>query len=225
MLKYFQTTTLILAWCFILSVVWSGLVWKWVTLRSRVMPVMPKTSGALRSRLLLPALVIAPLALAGFYHGLGLNLLYPIHAFASSGELLMAAIIPALVLVLSSGLFTTLRDSIRMDFMHWRCRPFSLTLVAYGYSLPGRLRRLVLLRSLVRGWNQCLPWLFGELIIVEAVFNAPGLGLDCWNLAKMKEYSGLLQSLIWLTALYGVCAFLSAMVSGWIGRRLKSYGG
>ena len=39
----------------------------------------------------------------------------------------------------------------------------------------------------------------GELIVVETVFNAPGLGLDAWHLARTRDLEGLATTIGWLT--------------------------
>jgi ABC-type dipeptide/oligopeptide/nickel transport system permease component len=109
------------------------------------------------------------------------------------------------------------------EVRHWRQKPFVALTLAKGGTESMALRKLVILKSLAEGWSQCLPWLFGELIIVEAMFNAPGLGLDTWNMAKMRNMEGLFQSLLWLGGIYLLSFWLTVRWNRWIGNRLEGY--
>lgn len=222
MLKYFQTTTLILAWCFALTLIWAFVAYR-RTARSST-PRNPRASTAALAGIIAPALVIGPLALVLAFRALGINLLFPVHFFAELQTLLAAALAPALVLVLSSGLAGSLTRQIRREYSYWEAKTFALMTRAVGRRTEDALRRLVLIKSLCGAWSQCLPWLFGELIIVETVFNAPGLGLDAWHLARARDLTGLGETIAWLAVLYGSCVLLTAGVNRWIGRRLESYG-
>jgi ABC-type dipeptide/oligopeptide/nickel transport system permease component len=217
MFKYFQTTTLILVWCFLLTSLWALLVFYWTSLRTSKNP-SPASSTAL-----LPGMVLAPLLLTGGYHLLGLNLLFPIHFFAEWHRIVIAAFVPALVLILASGLFGTIHSGIRFEYNYWSQKSFATVATSIGQSLPKALRRLVVFKTLAGAWSRCLPWLFGELIVIEAIFNAPGLGLDAWEMAKTRNIEGLALSIFWLSLLYLACVGISAAINRWIGRRLSSY--
>jgi ABC-type dipeptide/oligopeptide/nickel transport system permease component len=219
-LKYLQTTTLILAWCAALSLVLSVAVYAMAAHRHER---LGKGKAPLAG-VILPALVVAPLALAAAFKLLGWNLLFPVHFFADWTTLLEAALAPALVLVLSSGLAGSLWRLTHREYAHWRGKTFALMATATGQRPEAALRRLVLAKSLCTAWAQCLPWLFGELIIVEAVFNAPGLGLDAWQLAKVRDLAGLGEAILWLAGLYAIAVALTASVNHWLGRRLETYG-
>ena len=217
MYKYFQTTTLILVWCFLLTSLWAVVVFYWTSRRTSAVST-PSNSAAL-----LPGLILAPLILTISFHVLGINLLFPVHFFADWQTLVSAAIVPAIVLILASGLFGNILRSVRFEYGYWRGKSFAIVATAVGQSLPKALRRLVLLKSLAGAWSQCLPWLFGELIVVEAIFNAPGLGLDAWEMAKTRNLEGLAVAIFWLSILYAVCIGLSAATNRWIGKRLATY--
>lgn len=220
MLKYLQTTTLILAWCAVLSLVLGVATYKIAAIRHE----RRGNGKAPLAGVILPALVVAPLALVVAFKGLGLNLLFPVHFFSDWAALAQAALAPSLVLVLSSGLAGSLWRLTHREYGHWRGKTFALMAAATGQKPATAIRRLVLAKSLCSAWSQCLPWLFGELIIVEAVFNAPGLGLDAWQLAKVRDLAGLTEAIAWLAALYAVAVGLTALVNRWLGRRLESYG-
>lgn len=220
MLKYLQTTTLILAWCAALSVVLSVSIYVFAAYRhERRGRGRTPFAGAI-----LPALVVAPLGLALAFKVLGVNLLFPVHFFADWRQLARAALAPAVVLVLSSGLAGSLWRLTHREYAHWRGKTFALMATATGQRPETALRRLVLAKSLCAAWAQALPWLFGELIIVEAVFNAPGLGLDAWQLARVRDLGGLGEAILWLAGLYAIAVTVTATVNYWLGRRLESYG-
>ncbi len=218
MLKYAQTTTLILLWCFVLSLVWSAALYARLAWRKPA-PARSDVAGAA----ILPALVVGPLLLVLGFRVIHVNLLFPVHFFADFETLAVAALVPALVLVLASGLAGTLRRGIATEYAHWAGKPFATVALAIGRSPHSALRRLVLAKALAGGWSQCLPWLFGELVIVETVFNAPGLGLDAWHLAKQRDLSGLATTVGWLAAMYIVCVAMTAALNAWLGKRLESY--
>lgn len=225
MLKYLATTTLILLWCLALSLGWAALVYAVVGRDGRARGA---ESGGRAARgsyagLIVPALVAAPLAVVlGFR--LGVSLLYPVVLFADAGALVRAALPPALVLVLASGLGGSLARQVARETRHWRAKPFALSALATGQSPARLLRRLVLVKALAGAWSRCLPWLFGELVVVEAVFNAPGLGLDAWHAARVQDLAGLAVTVAQLAALYAVCVGAAALTQRRLGRRLESYG-
>ena len=226
MLKYFETTTLILAWCFALTLAWGVLVY-WRAARRQGCPSSHRSEreGARAlAGITVPALVVGPVALVGAFHLAGINLLFPVRFFVDFMRLAAAAVAPAAVLVISSGLGGHLLRQVAREHTHWRGRPFVLMAQALGQSSNSALRRLVLVKSLCGAWNQCLPWLFGELVIVECIFNAPGLGLDAWHAARIRDFGGLAEAMIWLAGLYLVAAAVQAWTSAWIGRRLETYG-
>jgi len=173
--------------------------------------------------LILPALAFAPVLLVGAYRVFNINLLFPVHFFASFDELLLDALTPALVLIAASGLGGQIRALTAAEYEHWRVKAFARAALAYGMAPQRVLRRLVIIKVMTRAWSRCLPWLFGELMIVEAVFNAPGLGLDAWNLARTRQLAELAVSLGWLAGLYGFCLIVTAWAHAWLGRRLESY--
>ncbi|MEZ4740952.1 MAG: hypothetical protein R3B45_00640 [Bdellovibrionota bacterium] len=170
-----------------------------------------------------PALVVSAILLVFFYKNFGINLLFPLHFFASKVQLIAIAFIPALVLTFSCGLLFGLVQSIKFEYAYWLSKPFAIVMLATGQNINFKLRRLILLKSLSQTWNQCLPWLFGELIVVESVFNAPGLGLDAWHLAKVRDFVALLEVIFWLVLLYIFCRLIAHTISSRVGLKLTGY--
>lgn len=234
MLKYFETTALILLASVLLSVLWGAMVFSWTSRSGRVNRRPGDVSGdaaargfspqaAGRAGVISPALLVAPLLLGGTYHLVGWNLLFPVHFTSSFSDLALCALAPAFVLLLASGLLGTIARHIPAAYAAWSRKTFVLMTVSYGGQPRRALRRIVLLGALCRAWSQSLPGLFGELIVVECVFNAPGLGLDAWHEARVRHWSGLFEALFWLAGLYTAAVLLSALFATWLGRRLESY--
>jgi ABC-type dipeptide/oligopeptide/nickel transport system permease component len=123
----------------------------------------------------------------------------------------------------ASGLAGQLARSVSSELQFWRAKTFATVALAVGRDPHRELRRLVVTKALAGSLSRCLPWLFGELVVVEAVFNAPGLGLDAWHLARTRDLAALAADVGWLTALYVMCAAATAVVHRWIGRRLDTY--
>ena len=220
MLKPCETTILILAWCLLLGLCWTAVVFGYLCRSQKA----PSTSiDSLGRGVIIPALVIAPVTLLIAFRYAGINLLFPIEIFASATELFTAALAPAVVLFLVSGLAGALLRQLRLEHNHWQRQPFALAAVAYGHDKNKAVRRIVLLRGFVTAWAQCLPWLYGELIIVEAVFNAPGLGLSAWHMARAHDHMGLLSTVGFLILLYALSVAVTAWGNSWLGRRLESY--
>jgi ABC-type dipeptide/oligopeptide/nickel transport system permease component len=172
----------------------------------------------------MPALVVAPLALLGAFRMLSVNLLFPVALFSTTSELIAAACAPALVLFVASGLARGLAREISREYAYWRRQPCAYTALACGQPVAAALRRLVIWKSVTAAWAESLPWLYGELVVVEAVFNAPGLGLGAWHMARMRDAAGLGECVGLLVAFYGLMVVLAAVVNQRLGRRLASYG-
>jgi ABC-type dipeptide/oligopeptide/nickel transport system permease component len=170
-----------------------------------------------------PALLVAPLVLIFSHDLLGLNLIFPVHLTADFHQVLFAAMTPALVLLLACGILGQVTRQIPATYAEWSRKSFVTMTKSYGGTPRKALWRIVIGQVLSRAWSQCLPWFFGELIVVECVFNAPGLGLDAWHEARVRHWIGLFEALIWLASLYGLAVVLSALFSKWLGKRLESY--
>ena len=220
MLRTCETTLLILAWCLILATLWTAACF-WYACRRE--PPRFATIPSMGRGMILPALVAAPLTLLTAHRLLGINLLFPVAMFAAPHELALAALAPAAVLFVASGLASLMRQQMLLEFAHWQNQPFALTAQAYGQSRIQAIARLVILKVFLRCWAQCLPWIYGELIVIESVFNAPGLGLDAWHMARARDHQGVLSALSLLILFYLVSAKLISLGSSWLGRRLESY--
>lgn len=217
MLRYLETSCVILAWCVVLSLLVATLTFSWLHLRHGRL-------GALR--LLIahqPSLIIGSVLIVIFYHSLGWVLFFPVHMMADRSEIIFKGLIPALVLLLASGLLRQLILTMSMEYRSWSKKSFLLTAKAYSLHSWRVLAKVVLWRSLLVSWGYSLPWLFGELIVVESLFNAPGLGLDIWTQARQREIPAMLTSLGLLSAIYLCFAYTQHSMNQWLGRRLEGY--
>lgn len=219
MLGYLSTTAMILLWCALFTAARAYGSYQLASRPGRI----PGRARPLGQTLVVPALVAGPVLVVVAYKFLAVNLHVPIGFFATPIEMLLATAAPALVLVLASGLWTHVGRGVTREFEHWRAKPFATAGLAFGQTPRTALRRVVLATSLTRAFGDCLPWLFGELVIVETVFGAPGLGLDAWHLARTRDLEGLAYALCGLSALYLVAALSASLAQRWIGRRLESY--
>lgn len=219
MIQYFQTTTLILGVVLFSSIVWTLLLYELCLTEGRL---RPKSSSS-PLQVFIPALVLSVLAVTLAYQIFGVNLIFPVHLNASFFDILSAACIPGMILGLASGLYFRLSDELVQEYARWCAKPFILFDLSLGKSSKKTLRRLVLLRALSQGWSACLPWLFSELVIVEALFNAQGLALDAWHMARTRDFAGFLSAIVWLMGLYFVLSLANWSINFWLGRRLESY--
>lgn len=220
MLKHFLTTTLIISWCVIWSALWAYASFEWVCRAAnyrRHGGVVPTDA------VIFPTLGLAPLVIVLGWSLFGINLIYPVAIVEGSWPLVSAAAIPALVLFVVSGLWRSVTRGIVEHHDRWRGSPFVLLARTVGRGERAALRRLVLMSTLTEAWGACLPWLFGELLAIEVIFNAPGLALDAWHLARVRDLGGLGQSLAWLLAIYSGCCITSARIHQWLGRKLESF--
>ncbi len=166
MFKYFQTTTLILLWCLLISLLWSFAVYYWESRRKSA----PKEG--VPGKVLLPALVLAPACLTLGFRFFGLNLLFPLHFFASLPRIAAAALVPALVLLLASGLMGNIARSIRFEYAHWSQKVFATVAKSLGEELAIEIEKIStgrekLSKLIKKGASKQLITLGIELIDVQ----------------------------------------------------------
>jgi len=218
-MDYLETTIIILLLLLIFSIFSNILSYVFVSFRKKE----SLCSFSSKSPLLFPTLIIGPISLVIGFQIFKINLIFPVHFFVGRMELIKSSIIPSLILLVSSGLLTMTYQTVSREYFFWKSKPFSLAIESLGRSPRKELFSLVFLKSLTESWSYSLPWIFGELIIVEAVFNAPGLGYNAWNLAKQRDFYGLIFILIYLSIIYFLFFGASFLLNRWLGKRLESY--
>ena len=130
---------------------------------------------------------------------------------------------PAVVLCFATGLFYKIYFEVSYLKIKALESNFGKFTKALGLSPKRVLFRLVVFKALIDAWTTSLPWIFGEILVVEALFNAPGLGLDIWHMARMRDLSGFIEGVSWLLAIYFVLRVVSFYLSKTLGRRLDGY--
>lgn len=222
MLAYFKTTFLILLYAIILSFVWAMLVFQIICFKNKDLMHIKHVSNT-NYYFLMPSLVYATLLIIFTYKFLGINLIFPILFKINITLLLLKSIIPAIILLLSNGILFKIYYLIHYEFYFWKPKPFVITLKTLGFSYQRILFTLVLIQSFIKSWTQSLLWLFCELVIIEALFNAPGLGLNLIHTAKTRDISAFFINLSYLLLLYMTLFLGSFSINYWIGKKLKTY--
>lgn len=220
MFKYFWTSGVILILSLMMSMAYAYICFKLYTRPGT--PNNPSQSVS-NSRGMLPSILLLPMLIWCAYHLLSINLFFPIDSQDNLGRVFIAAIVPATVLLVTTGLASQIKQLVKAEYEHWSKQVFCQVIQATGRSFQKNVRFLIINRSLGQSWSQCLPWVFSELIIIEIIFGAPGLGLEAWHLAKVRDFSGLATNLITFTVLYLTCHILVFQWQGWVGKKLESY--
>jgi ABC-type dipeptide/oligopeptide/nickel transport system permease component len=204
-------------WSVLLSIVWALFVY--------YLPVKVNSADKQKSgkQFILPTLLFAPLLLFLCHKFFGLNLIFPVATLSSFDVILSSTIVPAFVLCIATGLFYNIATDVRRLKAHFYEASFSKLTVALGLSLEKRLMKLVVSKAMIDSWVTSLPWVFGEILIIEALFNAPGLGLDIWHMARMRNLEGFLEGIFWLLLIYFVISGVATIFSQRLGKRLEGY--
>lgn len=212
-LKYATTTLLLLGLVAAYALVWAE--WRFFSKKTR--------TGKNGAALFLPAILLSPLVIALGFRFFGWNIIFPPALLATKTEWFLHALIPAAILFFASGLWTGISTEIAAWQALARAKPFYRTRLAFGLDPDKALRRLVLGGALTRAWQRALPWVFSELIVLECLFNAPGLGWDIWQRAKERRLEDLTEAIVILLIIYGVCHFAAQRFSQRLGKRLEGY--
>ena len=216
MIFHFGTTTLILLWCFFITFAWCQLLYPLVS-----RGIIPHFLT--RPWPLVPTLILGPVSVVAarqFFHW---DLLYPTSTLASFFDLWIGAMIPATILTIASGWVGHIGSSLAQEYSFWKSKPFVWSGLSFGVPIEASVRKIVILKSYSETCSRSLPWLFGEIMIVESLFNAPGLGLDAWRAARRRDYLSLWESLIWILALYLVIQCLNSLLHQRLGKKLRGY--
>jgi peptide/nickel transport system permease protein len=83
---------------------------------------------------------------------------------------------------------------------------------AKGLTQPAVLRRHVLRNSMIPMITLigvALPWVFSGALVVEAIFNYPGMGLLYWNAAQVQDYATLLG----VTLVAGIATVVGSLLA------------
>lgn len=215
MLKYYETTFYIFTWLALASFLFSGL--NFFLARKGYLFLLARFS------LQQPSLLLSAVLIVVAYHLFSSVLFFPVSLLSDRWSVFLHAFVPALVLFVSSGLSSLISSSIKAEYEKWVERPSYRTIQAYSLSDWRLLSRVVWIRGVFSSLTHSLPWLFSELIVVEAIFNAPGLGWSLWNYAKLGSYGDMLVSAASLVLAYLVIGMVCHGLEAKIGKRLEGY--
>ena len=140
----------------------------------------------------------------------------------SFGDIAKHIVLPVatltLVTVAGWGRFvrTSVSEALVQDYVR--------TAQAKGVSRQGVLVRHTLknaLLPLITLFGLQLPFLFGGAIIIEQVFNYPGMGLLFWDAASSRDYA-ILQAIVFFVGVLTVVGNLLAdILYGWADPRIR----
>lgn len=111
---------------------------------------------------------------------------------------------------------TSMSDALAQDFIRTaRAKGASELRMLIGHALKNALLPLITLAGL------SVPALFSGALIIEVVFDYPGMGLLFWNAANDRDYPVLLG----ITVLIGVLTILGNLLAdltyAWVDPRIK----
>ena len=237
-LSQFGTTLLILFWSLLLSFLM--LVFAYEIRRSRILdslsggsPGGQTPTARLVSKksienpsflLLLPAIMFVPILIWGMRSAFGLNIIFPPDLDSSRFDIFVHTLLPAIALLFGAGVISTMGSLLNSEIGNWIHKPFTRFSLSLGKDIHRELRFIVMIRTYTELWSRSLPWYFGELIVVEALFNAPGLGFSLWDSARRHDYPSAASGIAVILFIYYFSITLNRTLSRWVGEKLESYG-
>lgn len=217
------TTALIFGWVAAFCLVATVLCVIWPAGHSRESQEIIQRQNLATVPLVFPALAMAPLCIFLAWLMLRVNLIFPVFEFTDTADLVTASIAPALILFAGSGLAGRIWSTTRSEWRFWIAKPFVRVESAFGKDPSRRLRPLVATRSLLQSASDCLPLVFSELVIIESIFNAPGLGYWSWEYAKTRELTAAAQAIAILFIAYALLNTAINFANKRLGRKLAGY--
>lgn len=174
-------------------------------------------------QLQLPAMILAPLLVLTWHFLWRQPLSFPVSFFSSWWRLAMGCLPPATVLLFASGFLPLMIRMELRELADARSKPFFTVARAFGKRPGPQIWSIVVGSAYANAWLRSLPLLFSELLMVEVIFNAPGLGQAAWQAAKGRDGAGLLSAIGLMIAVYGAVMTAALMVSRRTGRRMQGY--
>ena len=220
------TTALILGWLavFTLAATLAGIFIHCQSDGSHAEKTMPRVKReATAIPFIVPALALAPLAIFSAWAAARINLIFPVFEFSGLSDIAIASIAPALLLFIGSGLLGRIITLSRSEWSFWSEKPFVRVDRAFGKNIRSRLAPMVASRILLQSTSDCLPMVFSELIIIESIFNAPGLGFWSWEYAKTRDVESAAKSIAVLFFIYGLINLTIYFANKNLGKKLTGY--
>ncbi|SMF69548.1 hypothetical protein [Pseudobacteriovorax antillogorgiicola] len=178
---------------------------------------------AVATALQLPSLVLAPIMLMVGFSWLDENLIFPLTLDLPSYELMLYLLPPSFALLCCSGFIATVLSNLEESSKIWLQRSCSLMAQSLGLDPNVQLRGVLFWEISLKTWAQSLPWIFGELLVIECVFNAPGLGYQIWSGGREQNWEQVGVGLGILLMMFLVARLGQRVLGGLIGKRLEQY--
>jgi peptide/nickel transport system permease protein len=144
-------------------------------------------------------------------------------AFGSGfGADVKVLILPIGALVL--GNFTYYTRYVRSSVIDNLLEDYVRTARAIGHSSRGVLLKHVLRNSMsstITNVGLTLPYIFSGALIIEELFNFPGLGLLFWNAAQARDFPILLGTVLVATAAVVAGSLLADLGYAWLDPRVR----
>ncbi len=170
-----------------------------------------------------PVIVLAPLLIMLGFRLFATDLTFPsslTHSHLAQGLFLL---IPASILVISSGFLSYVFQQASMDHRYWLDFDFVKFGRAIGKSTWRQLGPIVFIKSLLTSWSMSLPWVFGELIVIESICNIPGVGYSLWMATRQRNLEEGFYLLALLLLIYSLFAVITIWGQRWLGEKLAGY--
>lgn len=186
-------------------------------------PSMAKSISRGVEALFVPGLVLASMLLLLGQFLFRYDMTFPVGFGSSLWTQIFSLMGPAFTLFVCSGLMKAVVQNCIMLHEYWIHKPCAVFIRSLGLSVNSQLAPVIILQSFTRSWSQSISWVFGEILIVESIFNVPGIGYTIWTFAKERQISELWNSLWILLVIYlGVC-LVNYVMGAWLGKKLESY--
>lgn len=220
------TTALILGWLavFTLAATLAGIFIHCQSDGSHAEKTMPRVKReATAIPFIVPTLALAPITIFSAWAAARINLIFPVFEFTGIAEIALASIAPALLLFIGSGLLGRIITVSRSEWSFWSEKPFVRVDRAFGKNTRSRLAPMIGSRILLQSASDCLPLVFSELIIIESLFNAPGLGFWSWEYAKTRDMESAAKSIAAIFFVYGAINLTIYFANKSLGKKLTGY--
>lgn len=146
----------------------------------------------------------------------------PVNPNPGLGSLLRHLALPALVLILltvagwSRYVRSAVSETLVQDYMRTaRAKGVAGSRLLIRHALKNALLPLITLMGL------SLPFLFSGALIIEVIFDYPGMGLLFWNAAQARDYPILLGIVLIVGVLTILGNLLADILYGWADPRIK----
>lgn len=137
------------------------------------------------------------------------------------GSFIMHATLPITVLVLSTVaswarfMRSSLMDAMVQDYVRTaRSKGLSEFMVLFKHALKNSLLPIITLFGL------SIPGLFGGALVIELIFNYPGIGLLTWNAAFQRDYPIILATVMIVGVLTVLGNLLADLLYGLVDPRI-----